>query len=379
MTTLLVVGAQFLGNTAVQIGTNAALTYANSAISNAFDNRTFEGPRLDSFHLQTSRDGAPMARIYGRVRLAGQVIWASSIRESVSEEPVQSGKGGGSTQRNYSYSISFAIGLCEGEILGVDRLWANGAPLQIAGLVSRVYRGTEDQLPDPIISAIEGANVPSFRGTAYIVFEDFPLDDFGARLPQINAEVIRIPPAKTEKPRLETLVRGINLIPASGEFAYATEIVEETPTPTSARPINMNNLSGQADIELALDQLESQLPNVRNVSIITAWVGTDLRCGTCEIKPGAETKTRITPYTTWRVSGQTRGTAYLVSQDIEGRPNYGGTPSTVSQLKPLRDGKSFKPHKPNLSRRQPIDSQDFYAGKMAPMPICKTLSRQAHE
>ena len=64
MTTLLVAGAQFLGNAAVQIGTNAALAYANNAISNAFDNRVFEGPRLDSFHLQTSRDGAPMARIY---------------------------------------------------------------------------------------------------------------------------------------------------------------------------------------------------------------------------------------------------------------------------------------------------------------------------
>ena len=344
MTTLLVAGAQFLGNAAVQIGTNAALAYTNNAISNAFDNRVFEGPRLDSFHLQTSRDGAPMARIYGRVRLAGQVIWASRIRETVSEDAVQSGKGGGPTRRNYSYSISFAIGLCEGEILGVDRLWANGAPLQIAGLVSRVYRGTEDQLPDPIISAIEGGTnaheVPSFRGTAYIVFEDFPLDAFGARLPQINAEVIRVPHMKNEAERLETMVRGVNLLPASGEFAYATEIIEETPTPTSARPINMNNLSGKADIELALDQLETQLPNVRNVSIITAWFGTDLRCGECEIKPGVETKTRIMPETTWRVSGVTRGAAYLVSQSEEGRPNYGGTPSDESILQAIKSLKS---------------------------------------
>ena len=333
-------GAQFLGNTALQVGTNAALAYANSAISNAFDNRVFEGPRLDSFHLQTSRDGAPMARIYGRVRLAGQVIWASRIRETVTEEPVQSGKGGGPTQRNYSYSISFAIGLCEGEILGVDRLWANGAPLQIAGLVSRVYRGTENQLPDPIISAIERSNVPAFRGTAYIVFEDFPLDAFGARLPQINAEVIRVPSARNETPRLENRVKGVNLLPASGEFAYATEIIEETPTPTSARPLNMNNMTGQADIELALDQLETQLPNVRNVSIITAWFGTDLRCGECEIKPGVETKTRITPDVTWRVSGVTRGSAYLVSQSADGRPNYGGTPSDESILQAIESLKS---------------------------------------
>nr|WP_051279543.1 glycoside hydrolase/phage tail family protein [Hellea balneolensis] len=281
-----------------------------------------------------------MARIYGRVRLAGQVIWASRIKETVSESPVQSGKGGGPTQRNYSYSICFAIGLCEGEILGVDRLWANGAPLQQRGLVSRVHLGTENQLPDPIISAIEGSDVPSFRGTAYIVFEDFPLDDYGARLPQINAKVIRVPPSQQDTPRLETMIRGVNLLPASGEFAYATEVVEETPSPTSARPINMNNLSGQADIEQALDQLETQLPNVKNVSIITAWFGTDLRCGSCEIKPGVETISRITPDATWRVSGVTRGTAYLVSQSVDGRPNYGGTPSDASILQAITSLKS---------------------------------------
>ena len=340
MTTLLVVGAKFLGGAALKIGTSAALGYTNGLISNAFDNRVFEGPRLDSFHLQTSRDGAPMARIYGRVRLAGQVIWASRIRETVTEEPVQSGKGGGPTQKNYSYSISFAIGLCEGEILGVDRLWANGAPLNIAGLTPRIYTGTETQLPDPIISAIEGNGVPSFRGTAYLVFEDFPLDDFGGRLPQINAEVIRVPPAQSDRPRLETLIRGVNLLPASGEFAYASVIVEETPTPTSARPINMNNLSGQADLELALDQLQTQLPNVKNVSIITAWFGTDLRCGACEIKPEIETKTRVTPDATWRVSGVTRGSAYLVSQTEDGRPNYGGTPSDASILQAIASLKS---------------------------------------
>jgi len=339
MTTLIVAGAQHAGRALIQTAGSAALSYANNAISRAFDNRTFEGPRLESFHVQTSRDGAPMPRIYGRVRLAGQVIWASRLKENVTEERVQSGKGGGPTQRNYSYSISFAIGLCEGEILGVDRIWANGAPLNIPGLVTRIYKGTEDQLPDPIISAVEGS-VPAFRGTAYMVFEDFPLDDFGSRLPQINAEIIRVPPAQNEAPRLETMVRGVNLIPASGEFAYASEIAEETPTPISARPINMNNLSGRSDIELALDQLETQLPHVKNVSIITAWFGTDLRCGHCQIRPGVETKTRITPDVSWQVSDVKRGTAYLVSQDDNGRPNYGGTPSDRSILQAIAALKS---------------------------------------
>ncbi len=364
MSTLAVSALQIGGNAAVKFGTSAALSYANSTIARAFDNRVFEGPRLNSFHLQTSRDGAPMSRIYGRVRLAGQVIWASRLKEITSEERVQSGKGGGPTQRNYSYTISFAIGLCEGEILGVDRLWANGTPLNIPGLTLRVYKGDENQLPDPIISAIEGGDVPSFRGTAYIVFEDFPLDDFGARLPQINAEVIRVSPKKNDAPRLETMIKGVNLLPGSGEFAYATDIAEETPTPISSRPINMNNLSGLPDIELALDQLETQLPNVKNVSIITSWFGSDLRCGACEIKPGVENKERVTPEVSWQVSGLRRGNAYLVSRDAEGEISYGGTPSDSSIIQAIRALKS-RGYKVTL---YPFILMDIPAGNDLPDP-----------
>ena len=339
MTTLIVAGASQIGGALIKTAGSAALSFANQVIGRAFDNRNFEGPRLESFHLQTSRDGAPMSRVYGRVRLAGQVIWASRLTEHVTEETVQGGKGSGPTQTNFSYTISFAIGLCEGEILGVDRLWANGTPLSDNGLIKRVYTGNEDQFPDPVISAIE-QNPPAFRGTAYIVFEDFPLDDYGGRLPQINAEILRVPPPRDDKPRLETLARGINLIPASGEFAYATHIAEETPEPLTARPLNMNNLSGQPDIMLALDQLQAQLPNVKNVSIITAWFGSDLRCGHCRFQPGIETEQRITPDLTWQVSGVKRNEAYLISRDANGRPNYGGTPTDHSILQAITELKS---------------------------------------
>ena len=158
---------QFAGNAFVRTATTLAVNQATGLISRAFDNRNFEGPRLESFQLQTSRDGAPMPRVFGRVRLSGQVIWASHIRETSTETPV-GGKGGGPTQTDFAYSISFAIGLCEGEIAGVDRIWANGAPLETVGVDMRVYRGTETQMPDPIIAATEGGTAPAFRETAYL-------------------------------------------------------------------------------------------------------------------------------------------------------------------------------------------------------------------
>lgn len=327
---------QFAGDALVRTASAIAINQATGYISRAFDTRNFEGPRLSSFHLQTSRDGAPMPRVFGRVRLAGQIIWASHVRETTAETPV-GGKGGGPTQTDYHYSISFAIGLCEGEIAGVERIWANGTPLDIAGVDMRLYRGTEDQMPDPIIAATEGEGAPAFRGTAYLVFEDFPLAAYGNRLPQLNIEVLR---TGSRAGRLENLIQSVCLLPGSGEFAYAAEVVEESPRPGQTRPLNMNNLSGKADIDLALDQLQATLPNCKNVSIISSWFATSTDIATCEIKPGIERRVRNIRNATWQVGREDRNSAYVVSTDAEDRPNFGGTPSDESLIQAIKSIKS---------------------------------------
>ena len=56
--------------------------------------------------------------------------------------------------------------------------------------VPNCYPGTETQDPDPGIQANEGAeNTPAFRGLVYAVWDDFPLANFGNRIPTIRAEV----------------------------------------------------------------------------------------------------------------------------------------------------------------------------------------------
>ena len=322
-------GAQGL----VQFGTQLAVSAATSAIDRLLDNRVFEGPRQDSFHLQTSRDGAPMPRVFGRARMAGQVIWASRVREIVTEESV-GGKGGGPVRRDYSYTVSFAVGLCEGEILGVDRIWANGDILKRSGLTVRVHTGSEGQGPDPVIAATEPGPVPAFRGTAYIVFEDFPLDDYGARLPIINAEVVR---AVRRGGRMESLVRSVNLLPGTGEFALDTRVVEETPTIGTSIPTNMNGFTGEADLIASLDQLQAELPNCRHVNVISSWFGSSLDAGQCRVRPGAERLDRRLPDREWRVAGKGRRDSYIVSADEDGRANYGGTPSDDSLISCIRE------------------------------------------
>lgn len=328
MSTLPVQAISSFARGGVKALTRLAISTATQSLSRALDNRVFEGPRLESFHLQTSRDGAPMPRVFGRVRLAGQVIWASQVRE-ITEDQTVNGKGGGPTQRDYRYTISFAVGLCEGEIIGVDRIWANGEVLPLSNLTIRVHKGNETQNPDPVIAATEPGPVPAFRGTAYIVFEDFPLDEYGNRLPSINVEIIR---GVEHSGRMEGLIQSVNLLPGTGEFALAPDIIEEIPAPGVTKPSNMNNFSGQADLLTSLDQLQRELPNCRHVNIISAWFGSSLDAGECLIQPGAERSDRKLLEAEWKVGGFERDTAYIISADSEGRPNYGGTPSDDSLI-----------------------------------------------
>ena len=44
-------------------------------------------------------------------------------------------------------------------------------------------------MADPLIAALED-HAPAYRGTAYAVFENLPLEAFGNRIPSLSFEVI---------------------------------------------------------------------------------------------------------------------------------------------------------------------------------------------
>jgi hypothetical protein len=166
------------------------------AIGSSFDTLpTQYGPRLDDLRPQSSEFGKPTPIVYGTVGLGGNVIWASDYIE-VENETETGGKGGPSQSSvTYSYLGNFAILLAEGPAT-VGRLWAGPSKrliydgMLIEGGTVRIYNGTENQLPDPLIESYEGVgNVPAFRGACYVVFENFPLENDGNAIPFITAEV----------------------------------------------------------------------------------------------------------------------------------------------------------------------------------------------
>lgn len=282
------------------------------------------GPRLETLRVQSTAEGAPMACVFGRARTTGQMIWAARFLERRHESG--GGKGGPRTV-DYAYSLSFAVAVCEGPIDGIGRIWADGQLMDQTGVAMRVYRGTEEQTPDPLIEAIEGG-APAYRGTAYVVFEDLPLGPFGDRAPQLSFEVFRRP----EGDGLEERIEGVCLIPGAGEFVLATEPVmrREGLTKTTAENVHLGD--GRTDLTASLDQLQAQCPNLKRVSLVIGWFGDDLRAGHCRVKPGVERRDKPTEPLDWSAAGLDRGGAHLISE-VDGHPAYGGTPSdeTVRQ------------------------------------------------
>ncbi|MFC4291510.1 phage tail protein [Sphingorhabdus arenilitoris] len=152
-----------------------------------------EGPRLKELEVQTSSYGTQIPAIYGSMRGAGTVIWATDLIE-------RSNKNGGGKGRpstiEYSYSVSMAVALSSRPAARLGRIWADGNLLRGAagdlktGGEMRFYQGHYDQPADPLIASIEGAGTcPAYRGLCYAVFEDLQLADFGNRIPSMTFEI----------------------------------------------------------------------------------------------------------------------------------------------------------------------------------------------
>lgn len=152
-----------------------------------------QGPRLGDLAVQTSSYGSAIPKLFGTMRVAGTVIWATDLRE----ERSKSGGGKGQPKTvNYSYSANFAVALSARPILAVRRIWADGKLLRGAAgdfktaTGFRLHLGDEAQSVDPLIAAVEGVGQsPAYRGIAYAVFEDFQLGDYGNRIPSLTFEV----------------------------------------------------------------------------------------------------------------------------------------------------------------------------------------------
>jgi hypothetical protein len=296
-----------------------------------------QGPRLDDLHVMSSSEGAPIPSVWGRARLSGQVIWATDLEETVTtSDATTGGKGGDSASAvtEYSYFANFAVGLCEGEISSLGRVWADGKELDLSTITWRLHAGTETQAADSLIIAHEGSDTPAYRGLAYVVFERLPLAKFGNRIPQLSFEIIR------RSDDLESLITAVAIIPGATEFGYDTLTVTRLTGEGSTEAENTHAAAGATDWTQSLDQLQDLCPNLERVSLIVSWFGSDLRCAGCTIEPRTEAAAKKTRGHQWSVAGLSRIEARETSRTADGEIAYGGTPSDAAVLRAIADLKA---------------------------------------
>lgn len=331
-----------------------AATLAATAIGTFIDNRLFgvsqnqqsEGPRLTEIQVSTSSEGQPIKRLYGRARIGGNLIWTTNFKETkttTTEEVGGKGGGGGSTvtTTTYTYSISCAFAFTEGnDRCRIGRIWIDNKLFDTNGVTYRFYPGSQTQGKDSKIVAVEGArNVSAYRGIAYIVFENLQLQDFGNRIPQVTAEII-VPINDPDAEIMENLIEAVNMIPATGEVAYSTTPSIKDDGFGNAIAENIHLKADETDLELSVEDLVAQMPNVKRMNLVISWFGTDLRMNNCEIEPRVEVnQNKVLEPIEWSVSGLTRSLANQVSQiDVDGedRPAFGGTPSDHSVVEAIQ-------------------------------------------
>lgn len=151
--------------------------------------------RILSLQVQQSSQGLTLPVIYGRTRVAGNLIWYGdfvTIEHKTTTR--QGGKGGGGvTQEDikYTYEAAVMLALCEGEIQGVGRIWRDKEKFDsLAQLRLTLMRGGDEQ---PLWTHLQQAKhqdqALNYSGTAYLCSPNYELTK-SAQIYQHNFEVI---------------------------------------------------------------------------------------------------------------------------------------------------------------------------------------------
>ena len=190
-----------------------------SVVGGYVDPTKVYGPRLEDAATQTSTVGGVIPFGYGVFTCAGNIIWADELKEHKKSE--RAGKGSSQKNITYTYTRSYAIGVCEGQIFGYLWIKKNGKLVyasdpaglgaamgwtgkQISDLSAAsakflqettLYYGSDVQMPDSTIVAVVGVgNVSPFRDLAYIVKENEDLTDTAGAVSQYEFCIRATPP-----------------------------------------------------------------------------------------------------------------------------------------------------------------------------------------
>ena len=157
----------------------------------------FRGPnivtranKISTFTVNTAEYGTAVPEIYGTTRIGGNIIYYDDFTAHEHKETHRAGKGGGKqTNITYTYSVATIIGLCEGQIAGVGRIWKDkevyNYPSEEVGL--SLFDGASTQAPWSYVAQHHPNKSLPYNGLAYMA----GVIDLGdsAAMPTYNFEI----------------------------------------------------------------------------------------------------------------------------------------------------------------------------------------------
>jgi hypothetical protein len=172
-------------------------------------------PQPNENRTQISTYGTSIPIVYESSRLAGNIIYMSDVNNTVVRTSHRQ-DGVRYYEIVQTYTSTFAIAFCEGQVESISRIWLNGKvfadfrnPLSpnypvgnsslayanwstsvaLSSIYFSIYYGSDTQISNSSISAIIGAaETPAYRGICYIVFIDFPIGEFSG-IPTVEIEI----------------------------------------------------------------------------------------------------------------------------------------------------------------------------------------------
>lgn len=227
----------------------AAIRFVGGTLISAALGKGPDGPRIADKRVQTASYGTMLPRLYGEsVRVAGNVIDKTDLIERKRHRggfgKRTTGNGyrffGLGRTRYYTYSVDMQIAVAEGPLPvdALQRIWANGRVVFDANAPGaqlteqtasrrrwtafgnptqqfafgpginevRFYRGDTIQPVDDIAAGFHDNPsdvIPAYRNTAFVILQQFQLQDFGNGVPNFEFEL------KTGIDRLGDAVKAI--------------------------------------------------------------------------------------------------------------------------------------------------------------------------
>lgn len=152
---------------------------------------TTRANKISEFTVSTAEYGSAVPEVLGTVRIAGNIIYYDDFTAHEHKEVQRAGKGGGSKHINitYTYTVAAILGLCEGEINGISRVWVGKDVYTYPNekIQMTLFKGSENQQPWAYTQGKHPEKALPYKGLAYVAGV-VDLGDSGA-FPSYNFEV----------------------------------------------------------------------------------------------------------------------------------------------------------------------------------------------